>query len=112
MLGTLADLLAPVSTSEFLEVFRARKRLHITASDPPRAEMLFSWRDIDTLLSHALHSLTLIRDGVPVPRHFYMSNDGTRLNVRALHDLLPQGVSIVLNDVHRSIPQIRQLAAA
>jgi hypothetical protein len=29
MLATLTDLLAPVSTSEFLEVFRASKRLHI-----------------------------------------------------------------------------------
>src|SRR5262245_16535888 len=114
MLATLADLLAPVSTSEFLEAFRARKRLHIATSDPTRAEMLFSWRDIDTLLSeHALDQrIMLMRDGVIVPRHFYTSNESTRLNVRALHDLLPQGVSIILNDVHQSISQIRQLAAA
>ena len=114
MLATLADLLAPVSTSEFLEVFRARKRLHIAASDPTRAETLFSWRDIDTLLSeHALdENVRLMRDGVLVPRQFYTSNEGKRLNVRAFHDLLPQGVSIVVDDVHRSIPQIGQLAAA
>jgi hypothetical protein len=29
MIAPLADLLAPVSTREFLEVFRAKKRLHI-----------------------------------------------------------------------------------
>jgi hypothetical protein len=108
MLATLADLLAPVSTSEFLEVFRARKRLHIAASDPTRAETLFSWRDIDTLLSeHALdEKVRIMRDGVQVPRQLYKSNEGKQLNVRAFHDLLPQGVSIVVDSVHRSIPQI------
>jgi hypothetical protein len=113
-LATLADLLAPVSISEFLEVFRARKRLHVAASDPTRAETLFSWEDIETLLSaHALdENVTLMRDGVVIPRRFYTSNDGKRLNVRAFQDLLPQGVSIVVDGVHRSIPQIRQLAAA
>src|SRR6266702_1869811 len=92
MLATLADLLAPVSTSEFLEVLRARKRLHIAASDPTRAKTLFSWRDIDTLLSeHALdENIRILRDSVGVPRQFYTSNDGKRLNVRAFHDLLSQ----------------------
>jgi ribosomal protein L16 Arg81 hydroxylase len=114
MLATLADLLAPVSISEFLETFRARKRLHISTSNATRAKTLFSWDEIDTLLSdQALdETVTLMRDGVTVPRRFYTSNEGKRLNVRALHDLLPQGVSIVVDGVHRSIPQIRQLAAA
>ena len=110
MLTTLADLLSPVSLSEFLEVFRARKRLHISASDPTRAEMLFSWRDIDTLLSgHVLdENVKIMRDGVRIPRQLYTSNEGKRLNVRAFHDLLPQGVSIVVDEVHRSIPQIER----
>jgi hypothetical protein len=114
MLATLADLLAPVSISEFLDVFRTRKRLHIAASDPGRAESLFSWPDIETMLSeHALdESITLMRDGVIVPRHFYTSNEGNRLNVRALHDILSQGASIVVDGVNRLIPQIRHLAAA
>jgi hypothetical protein len=113
-LATLADLLAPVSTSEFLEVFRARKRLHIAASDHTRAETLFSWRDIDSLLSgHALdENVRIMRDGVVVPRQFYTSNEGKRLNVSAFHDLLAQGVSIVVDFVERSIPQIGQLSAA
>lgn len=114
MLATLADLLAPVSFSEFLEAFRARKRLHITASDPARAETLLSWQEIETLLSaHALDdNVKILRDGVGVPRQFYTSNEGKRLNVRAFHDLLPQGVSVLVGDIHRSIPQISQLAAA
>jgi len=114
MLATLADLLAPVSLSEFLEGFRARTRLHISASDPTRAETLLSWQDIDTLLSrHGLdENVGIWRDSVPVPRQFYTSNEGKRLKVRAFHDLLAQGVSIVVDGVHRSIPQISQLAAA
>src|SRR5438552_14819634 len=114
MLATLADLLAPVSSSEFLETFRARKRLHIAASDPARAETLFSWPEIDALLSgHALdENVKILRDGVRVPRQFYTLNEGKQLNVRAFHDLLPQGVSVVVDDVDCSIPQISQLAAA
>jgi hypothetical protein len=42
----------------------------------------------------------------------YVSSEGNHLNVRALHDLLAQGVSIIVNAVDHSIPQIRQLAAA
>ena len=114
MLATLADLLAPVSTSEFLEVFRAKKRLHIAASDSTRAETLFSWREIDTLLTeHALDEDVIItRDGVLIPRQLYTSSEGKQLNVRAFHDLLSQGVSIVVNSVDRWVPQIGQLAAA
>ena len=75
MIATLADLLAPVSSPEFLEVFRAKKRLHISASDPTRAETLFSWHDIDTLLSgHGLdENVGIQRDSVLVPRQFYVS---------------------------------------
>jgi hypothetical protein len=114
MLATLADLLAPVSLSEFLEGFRARRRLHISTSDPTRAETLLSWQDIDTLLSaHGLgENVSMWRDGVLLPRPFYTSNGGTRIKVRAFHDLLSQGVSIVVEKIDRSIPQISQLTAA
>ena len=114
MIATLADLLAPVSLPEFLEVFRAKRRLHVSAFDPTRAQTLLSWYDIDTLLSrHGLdENVSIMRESVLVPRHFYMSSGGKQLNVRAFHDLLAQGVSIIVNAVDRSIPQIRQLAAA
>jgi Cupin superfamily protein len=114
MLATLADLLSPVSLSEFFERFRARTRLHVLASDSSRAETLLSWQDIDTLLSgHGLgENVGIWRDSVRVPRQLYTSNEGKRLKTSAFHDLLTQGVSIVVDGVHRSIPQISQLAAA
>jgi JmjC domain len=114
MLATLADLLAPVSVSEFLEGFRTGTRLHISASDPTRAETLLSWQDIDTLLSgHGVdENVAIWRDSMLVPREFYTSKGGKRLKVRAIHDLLAQGVSIIVDEVHRTIPQIRQLATA
>jgi hypothetical protein len=114
MLETLADLLAPVSVLQFLEAFRGRKRLHISASEPTRAETLFSWRDIDTVLSaHMLEeNVKIMRDGVRVAPLFYTSNEGQQFDVRALHDLLPQGASIVVDDVERWVPRIRQLSVA
>lgn len=113
MLATLADLLAPISLSDFLEEFRGRNRLHILASDPARAETLLSWQDIDLLSGYGLdENVGIWRDSVLVPRQFYTSNEGKQLNVRAFHDLLAQGVSIVVDGVHRSIPQISRLATA
>jgi hypothetical protein len=113
-LATLADLLAPVSSAEFLKCSRAKKRLHIPTSEHDRAETLFSWPTIDSLLSeHILdENVALLRDGVIVPRQLYTSNEGKQLNVRAFHNLLPQGVSIVVNRVERLIPQILQLSVA
>ncbi len=114
MLATLADLLAPVSLFDFLADFRERKRLHISASDPARAETLLSWQDIDAFLSaHGLsENVGVWRDSVLVPRQFYTSNEGKRLNVGAFHGLLAQGVSIVVDGVHLLIPQIGRLATA
>ena len=114
MLATLTDLLAPVSLSEFLDAFRARRRLHISASDSNRAVTLFSWHDIEALLStHGTsENVGMWRDGVLVPRQFYTSNGGKRLKVCAFHDLISQGVSIVVEKVDRLVPQISQLAAA
>jgi hypothetical protein len=114
MLATLSDLLAPVSCSEFLKRFRAGTRLHISAFDPARAETLLSWQDIDTLLSgYGLdENVGIWRDGVLVPRQFYTSQGGKRLKVRTLHELLAQGVSVIVDGVHRTIPQISHLASA
>jgi hypothetical protein len=75
------------------------------------AETRLSWQDIDTPLSaHGLGEN--VCDGVLVPRELYTSNGGTRIKVGAFHDLLSQGVSIVVEKIDRSIPQISQLAAA
>src|SRR5262249_45188383 len=57
-------------------------------------------------------NVEIIRDGVPVPRQFYTLNEGKQLNVRVFHDLLPQGVSIVIHSVYHWIPQIGQLCTA
>jgi hypothetical protein len=62
MLAALVDLLAPVSTSEFIEAFRSALRSGIR---PTRAETLDK-------------NVTLMRDRVLVPRQFYISNEGNR----------------------------------
>jgi ribosomal protein L16 Arg81 hydroxylase len=114
MIKNLTDLLAPVSVENFLDSFRASRRLYIKATARKRAESLLSWQEIDTLLSVRAHDdkLRIMRDGVAVPKKFFTSQEGKRFNVRAFHDLVAQGVSIVVDRIDYSIPQIGRLTVA
>jgi hypothetical protein len=114
MIATLADLLAPISTSEFQEAFRASRRLHVRTSNPTRMAALLPWRDIDALfdvLARA-NKLIIMRDGHAVPLEFYTSGEDNRFNTRAFHDLAAHGVSVVVNTIDESFPGIGHLAAA
>jgi ribosomal protein L16 Arg81 hydroxylase len=114
MITTLAELLAPVSTSEFLEALRASRRLLIRAVDATRMASLLSWQDIDSLMAKLAidHKLLVMRDGVIVPPQLYSLGEDSRFNARAFHDLMAQGVSIVVDSIDDSISQIGRLAAA
>lgn len=114
MITTLAELLAPLSTFEFLQAFRRSRRLHIQASDAARMASLLSWQDIESLVPRlALEDkLCLMRDGVTVPRQFYKLGERNRFNARAFNDLAAQGVSVVVDSIDYSIPQIGRLAVA
>jgi hypothetical protein len=112
MLATLAELLAPVSVPAFLESVRSRTRFHVKATNETRARALLPWHDIERLTSTpaVLAEATLIKDGMFVPAQLYAS-DGD-LDVRAFHDILGQGASIVINEINRWVPGIDRLAVA
>jgi ribosomal protein L16 Arg81 hydroxylase len=114
MIATLADLLAPISTSEFLEAFRASRRLHVRTFNPTRMASLLPWHDIDALLDvlARANKLSILRDGQAVPQQFYTSGEDGRFNSRAFHHLAANGVSVVVNTIDESIPRIGHLAAA
>lgn len=114
MINTLTELIAPVSPADFLETFRARRRLHIRASDPARAASLLPWQEIDTLLPMLARDdkLVVMRDGVAVPKEFYTSGERELFNSRAFHDLAAQGVSLVVHAIEELVPQIGRLTVA
>jgi hypothetical protein len=120
MLGTLADLLAPVTVPAFLEAVHGRSRLHVRATDAGRAETLLPWEEVERLTSTpaVLAEVDLMKDGMLVPAQLYASDGALegppdrRLDVRAFHDILGQGASIVVRDIARWVPGIERLAVA
>src|SRR5262245_48698206 len=114
MIGTLAELIAPISLHEFMESFRDRRRLYNRASDPTRAESLLPWPDIDRLVSVLANNdkLVIQRDAVGIPKQLYTSMKSGAFNPRAFHDLLNQGVSLLIKDVGNVVPQLGHLAVA
>jgi ribosomal protein L16 Arg81 hydroxylase len=114
MITTLAELIAPVSLAEFLSSFRARRRLYIPASDSTRMTSLISRQEFEVLLQMDArdNKLIVLRDGMEVPPRLYTTGKSINFNARAFHDLLAQGVSIVVNSIEHLVPQIAQLTAA
>src|SRR5687767_3159327 len=101
MLSTLAELLAPVTGPAFLQAVQSRTRFHVKATEETRARSLLPWDDIERLASTpaVLAEADLMKDGMLVPAQLYASEDG--LDVRAFHDILGQGASIVIKDIAR-----------
>jgi hypothetical protein len=112
MLSTLAELLAPVTVPAFFEAVHGRTGFHVKAADERRAQALLPWDDIERLTSTpaVLAEADLMKDGMLVPAQLYASEDG--LDVRAFHDILGQGASIVIKDIARWVPGIDRLAVA
>src|ERR1700676_892166 len=114
MIINLTDLIAPLSCSDFLESLRASRRLHVRGSSPDRAASLLPWHDIDALLDVLARAdeLLIMRDGKTVPKQFYTVGEDKRFNTRAFHDLVAQGVSVIVNSIDKTLPRIGHLAAA
>jgi hypothetical protein len=112
MLSTLAELLAPATVPAFLEAVHTRTGFQVKATDERRAQALLPWEDIERLTATPaiLAEAELMKDGMLVPAQLYASDDG--LDVRAFHDILGQGASIVIKDIARWVPGIDRLAVA
>ena len=114
MPATLSDLLAPVLITNFREMLRSKKAIHVVASDRTRAQALFPWREIDRLLSaHLLdETVSIQREGTLVSRKRYVSMENGELDVGALNGLMVEGATIIAVGVHRTVPQISKFAVA
>ena len=89
--------------------FQDKRRLHIKARDPERAQALLPWRDVETLVSlHGFQDIQVMKNGMVIPPQLYEAES----NMSTLHDVLAQGASITVSQIHLQMPQIQWLATA
>lgn len=114
MIFDLPGLLAPMSMAEFLDAFRAGRRLHVRTSTPGRLEALLPWPDVESLLDILARGdkLIVMRDGNTVSKQFYTSGPDQRFSTQAFHALAAQGVSVLMAGIGGSAPRIGHLEAA
>ena len=113
MIRDLASLLAPLPEQSFLEHFLKKKRLHFS-TEPDRAGLLLPWATINQIIEWDVlppDRFRVIRAAIDVAPLMYRRQDRSqRLRAGALQGLLPQGTSLVINDICGLVPQIRRLA--
>jgi hypothetical protein len=114
VISSLASLLSPVSEKSFFEHFGSKSRLHVKSGDSRRAESILPWDTINRLLESDVvppNKLMLVRANTVIPPLMYRGRDeGNRIDPRALHSLLLQGVSIVIDDIDDYVPQLARLS--
>jgi ribosomal protein L16 Arg81 hydroxylase len=112
MIRRLEDLVAPLSESEFLDSFLRKRRLVVKTKEPQRAASLLPWATINYLITTVMPSSDIIvkLKGKTCDELMYRRGPQGRLAPDALQQLAAQGVSIVLNQIHRYVPPIATLA--
>jgi Cupin superfamily protein len=114
VITNLASLLSPASEKSFFEHFVSKSRMHVQSDDRRRAESLLPWDSINRLLESDVlpgNNLKLVRANRVIPPIMYRESDAAnRIDVRAFHSLLPQGVSIVIDLIDDYVPQLARLA--
>src|ERR1700745_3547612 len=109
MIRRLDDLIAPLSEREFLDCFSRKRRLVVKTTQPDRATSLLPWARINRLIANEMpaSNIAVRLKGRAINELMYRSGPEGKLNPDALQGLAAQGVSIVLNHIHRSAPDQR-----
>ncbi len=88
--------------------------MHVKSGDRKRAESILPWDTINRLLESDVlppNKLMLVRANMVIPPMMYRGRDeANRIDPRALHSLLPQGVSIVIDGIDEYVPQLGRLS--
>ncbi|HYW15877.1 MAG TPA: cupin domain-containing protein [Allosphingosinicella sp.] len=115
------DLIAPMSTEEFLRHWYGKKPLHISAGNA-QARGLIGWNKLNELLGLPSHwseaNIKLIFKGVPVTDHLYLDSVETlggvvrRANLAKVDVFLQMGATLLAGAVHEISPEVLALAAS
>jgi hypothetical protein len=115
------DLIAPLSTEEFLRQWYGKRPLH-NPGENSGSRSLIGWNKLSELLALPSHwseaNIKLIYNGVPVAGDLYLDSVDTlggtvrRANPAKVDVLLQMGASLMAGAVHEISPDIRALAAS
>jgi hypothetical protein len=115
------DLIAPLSTEEFLAHWYGKRPLHHRATDA-KSLGLIGWSEFNQLLALPSHwseaNIKLIINGAPVTGDHYLDSVETlsgvvrRANPAKVDVFLQMGASLLAAAVHEISPQLRALAVS
>jgi lysine-specific demethylase/histidyl-hydroxylase NO66 len=115
------DLIAPLSTEEFLEDWYGKRPLHRRARDSDLRGPI-GWKELNELLALPSHwsesNIKLIINGVAVGGEHYLDGVDTlggvvrRANPAKVNVFLQMGASLLAAAIHEISPQVRALAAS
>jgi ribosomal protein L16 Arg81 hydroxylase len=114
MIRRLDDLMAPLSEREFLDCFSRKRRFVVKTTKPERAASLLPWATINRLITNEMpaSNIAVLLKGRLVNEQMYRNGPQGKLRPDALQGLAAQGVSIMLDQIHRYAPPIKALAHA
>lgn len=115
------DLIAPMSSEEFLADWYGKRPLHIAAGNP-ESRGLLDWNGLNALLRLPSHwneaNIKLIFKGVPVAGDLYLDNVETlgglvrRANPAKVDVYLQMGATLLGGAVHEISPELLALTAS
>jgi ribosomal protein L16 Arg81 hydroxylase len=103
----LQTLITPLTEADFLTALRERKLTFLPGFEPRRFESLLNWQTLNHLLEERafpLQHLRVLRESTPIPESLYVKQG--RVSVRALSNLLNQGVSLIFNRLEKQVPAL------
>jgi hypothetical protein len=113
MIRRLKDLVAPLSEREFLDSFLRKDRLVVKTTEPRHASSLLPWATINHLIDAGGMPPSNVRVYLKsrnIPELMYRRGEEGRLCPNAFHQLVAQGVSIMLISIDDYVPAIATLA--
>lgn len=116
---TFAELIAPFSVNEFLTGVLGREWRHISGASE-KVKSVLPWEEYNKILAMDVWSaqtMAIVLDGQRAPAGAYCSQavnrsktPGMYLDQKRVKELLRQGASLVLDDVHTLAPAIDRIA--
>jgi ribosomal protein L16 Arg81 hydroxylase len=113
--STLGELLAPLSSEEFLERYWGKSFVHIPGS-PGKFSHLLPWDRLNHILGYQRlrpGRLRLFRDTKEIPASDYLdSRDGRepRLKAPEMTNLLAEGATLIVDEMDDLEPAVREIA--